>query len=187
MQRDLEPLLQKYPRNLDNYLDDIWIVTKKSQDQKRLHKQITHELLDLLKEKSYFLKKSKCQFEQEEMDLLGWKVGNGEVRIDPDKVAGLREWPRTLKNVKEVRRTLGLLGYQRPLIRGFAQLARLLTELTKKDQPFEWKEEHTEALNKLIQIVTSEPVLKCPEPEKQFELEVDASAFAIGAYIVPKR
>ena len=123
MHRDLEPLLQKYPRNLDNYLDDIWIVTKKDQEGKRLHQQITHQLLDLLEDKSYFLKRSKCQFEREEMDLLGWRVGNGEIRIDPDKIAGLREWPRVLRNVKEVRRTLGILGYQRPFIRGFANLA----------------------------------------------------------------
>jgi hypothetical protein len=112
MCQDLETLLQKYPRNLDNYLDDIWIITKKDQKGRQLHKQMTHELLDLLEEKSYFLKQSKCQFKQEKMDLLRWQVENGEIRIDPDKVAGLREWPRTLKNVKEVQRTLGLLGYQ---------------------------------------------------------------------------
>ena len=120
-------------------------------------------------------------FEAKDMDLLGWRVGNGEIRIDPDKIAGLREWPRKLKTVKEVRQALGILGYQRPFIRGFAKLAKPLTELTKKDHPFEWTTECEEALNALIKIVTSEPVLKCPEPDKPFKLEVDASAFAIGA------
>jgi len=79
MRRDLEPLLQKYPRNVDNYLDDIWIVTKGDQEGKQLHRQLTHKLLELLEAKSYFLKLSKCQFEQKEMDLLGWRVGNGEI------------------------------------------------------------------------------------------------------------
>ena len=58
-----------------------------------LHKKITHELLKLLEEKSYYLKLSKSQFEVESMDLLGWYVGNREIRIDPDKVAGIKEWP----------------------------------------------------------------------------------------------
>lgn len=35
----------------------------------------------------------------------------------------------------------------------------------------------------LIDIITSEPVLKCPNPEKPFELEVDMSVFTIGAIL----
>jgi hypothetical protein len=31
--------------------------------------------------------------------------------VDPSKVTGLSEWPRTLYNVKEVQCTLGILGY----------------------------------------------------------------------------
>ena len=50
------------------------------------------------------------------MDLLGWRVKNGEIQIDPDKIAGLKDWPHKLKNVKQVRSVLGILGYQRPFI-----------------------------------------------------------------------
>ena len=184
--KDLRPILQKYPQNVGNYLDDVWVVTKKDQKGQELHRQINHELLELFERESYFLKASKTQFETEDMDLLGWQVGNGEIRIDPDKVAGLREWPRKLKTVKEVRQALGILGYQRLFIKGFAKLAKPLTELTKKDHPFEWTSECEAALKELINIVTSEPVLKCPEPDKPFELEVDASAFAVGATLCQK-
>ena len=41
-------------------------------------------------------------------------------------------------------------------------------------------------LNKLINIVTSEPVLRCPDLERQFELEVNMLAFAIGAILFQK-
>jgi hypothetical protein len=44
-----------------------------------LHRQITHKLLQLLEENSYFLKLSKSMFEVESMNLLGWQVGNGEI------------------------------------------------------------------------------------------------------------
>jgi len=35
----------------------------------------------------------------------------GSLMIDPAKIAGIKDWPTTLKNIKEVRSTLGLLGY----------------------------------------------------------------------------
>ena len=57
-------------------------------------------------------------------------------------------------------------------------------ELTKKDSEFNWTKECEESLNALIEIVTMEPVLKCPDPEKAFELEVNTSAFAIRAVLI---
>src|ERR1700704_6078397 len=110
LQTDLQPLLQKYPKEFGNYLNNVWIITKKNQLGTKLHRKITHKLFDLLKEKLYFLKLSKSQFEVQEMDLLGWKVGNGEIRIDLDKTAGLRDWPIVLKDLKQLRTTLGITG-----------------------------------------------------------------------------
>jgi hypothetical protein len=74
------------------------------------------------------------------------------------------------------------------LIRGFTKIAKPLTKLTKKkeEEPFIWTKEAEEALNTLIGIVTSDLVLKCPNLERQFEMEVDASAFALGAILSQK-
>jgi hypothetical protein len=79
---------------------------------------------------------------------------------------GLREWPRTLSTVKEVRQVLGVLGYQRPFIKDFAALAQPLTALTKKDTPFIWTQECRNALDALITRVTDDPKLVAPDPEK---------------------
>src|SRR5260221_6109155 len=78
---------------------------------------------------------------------------------------------------------MGILGYNRKHIRGFAKIARPISELTKKGKDFEWTEECRQALNELINRVKSDPVLRCPDPGQPFELEVDASAFAIGAVL----
>ncbi len=56
--------------------------------------------------------------------------------MDPLKASGLANWPQKLHNLKELRQTLGILEYQQPFIRGYATLARPLTELTKKVVPF---------------------------------------------------
>ena len=129
---------------------------------------------------------SKTKFEEPQMEILGWQVGAGGIRIDPSKIAGIKEWPRQLKDVKQVWSTLGVLGYQRPFIKNFAAIARPLHNLTKKNTLFEWTQECTDALEQLIQAVTSEPVLYQPDFAKQFELEVDASMFAIGAVLFQK-
>ena len=103
--------------------------------------------------------------------------------MDPSKAAGLSLWLWTLKNIKELRRTLGVLGYQRPFIRGYAQIAKPLTNLTKKGIPFCWEDQHTEALDKLIQMVTTAPILGCLDLEQQYFLKVDALVFVLGVVL----
>jgi Reverse transcriptase (RNA-dependent DNA polymerase) len=102
------------------YMDNILIAMAKNYT---LHRQLVHEVLELLEKESFFLKPAKCKFEQESIDYLGIVVMKGTVRIDPTKQNGLAAWPRRLTSVKQVCSTLGVLGYQRPFIRGFAQLA----------------------------------------------------------------
>jgi hypothetical protein len=113
MHRDFANLLQQYPQELGNYMDDWWIATTSDKEGRKWHEQIVHAFLDRMEECSYFLKPSKCVFEQDSINILGWIVGQGQVRIDPAKMKGLSEWPRELKMVHDIRQILGLLGYQR--------------------------------------------------------------------------
>ena len=83
----------------------------------------------------------------------------------------------------EVRSTFRILGYQRPFIQGFAAIAKPLTNLTKKDAPFNWTPECRKALDSLIERVTSDPVLWHPDPNAPFELQVDASDFALRSIL----
>ena len=101
-----------------------------------LHHRIVYEFLDQMEKLSYFLKIEKCEFEQSKIEFLSWLITKEGITMDPTKAARLVEWPRELCNLKEVRRMLGILGYQRPFIQRYATLAKLLTELTKKDVPF---------------------------------------------------
>jgi Reverse transcriptase (RNA-dependent DNA polymerase) len=120
MDRVFRRLRDKYPSMIFVYMDDILITTIKDYT---LHRQLVHEVLEVLEEESFFLKPAKCKFEQESIDYLGIVVTKGTVQIDPMKQNGLAAWPRRLTSVKQVRSTLGVLGYQRPFIYGFAQLA----------------------------------------------------------------
>ena len=99
---------------------------------------------------------------------------------------GLHNWPRTLSTVKEVRSILGVLGYQRPFIPHYADIARPLMALTKKNHPFSWTPECRTALDTLINAITNGPTLAQPNLSLPFFLQVDASTYATGAILTQK-
>jgi hypothetical protein len=150
------------------------------------HQQIVHEVLDLLTEESYFLHPAKCSFEQNHVTYLGVIVEGNKLLPDPKKTRALRDWPRTLNTVKQVCSILGMLGYQRPFISNYVNIARPLVALTKKDQPFCWTQDCTNTLNQLITIILDNPSLQQPDLAKPFFLQVDASTFATGAILTQK-
>ena len=114
---------------------------------------------------------------------MGVIVDGNTLSIDPVKANGLRDWPRTLSTVKQVRSTLGILGYQHPFIPNYANIAKPLTALTQKNHPFVWTPECRHALDTLIDTVLANPRLQQPNPTKPFFLQVDASAYATGAVL----
>jgi RNase H-like domain found in reverse transcriptase len=129
------------------------------------------------------LKPSKCKFEQSSIDYLGIIVSNGTISINLTKRNGLATWLEQLATVKQVHSTLGVFGYQRPFIQGFADIAKPLTELTKKETPFVWTLCCTAAIQQLKEIVLSNPVIQQPHPDCPYTLEVDASQYAMGAIL----
>ena len=132
MHRDFWELLQRYLENLGNYMNDWWIATESTPEGTTLHQKIAHKFLDQMEKELYFLKVSKTKFEEPQMEILGWQVGAGGIHIDPFKIAGIKEWPRQLKDVKQVRSTLGVLGYQRLFIRNFVTIARPCITLQRR-------------------------------------------------------
>ena len=105
--------------------------------------------------------------------------------MDPAKIAGIATWP-TPTSVKQVRSFLGFCNFYRPFIYQFSHIARPLNELTRKDTLWTWGKRQQEAFEMLRKRITSEPVLKQPQLEQQFEVEVDASGYAIGAVLMQR-
>jgi hypothetical protein len=103
--------------------------------------------------------------------------------MDPIKVAGVAEWKEP-KNVKDVRKYLGFCNFYRRFIKGFSQIAKPLNTLLKKGVPWTWGKAEQEAFEELRTRVCEEPVLVQPDQKKQFEVEVDASNYAIGAVLM---
>jgi len=68
-------------------------------------------------------------------------------------------------------------------VKGFANIAELLTSLTEKNIRFEWTNECQEAFNKLKQALEEVSTLAFPHPNIPCILDSDASDVAIGAVL----
>ena len=52
------------------------------------------QTLDVLKREKIYVKLSKCEFGKTSLNYLGHRVGGGELKIDPSKVAVIGNWPK---------------------------------------------------------------------------------------------
>ena len=163
------------------YMDDVLIASR----DKKKHQQATHELLGFLEANDLFLKPEKCVWEQPHIDYLGLILEEGVTCMDPAKIAGIANWP-TPASIKQVQSFLGFCNFHRPFIYQFSHIARPLNELTRKDTLWTWGERQQEAFETLRKRIMSEPVLKQPQLEQQFKVEVDASGYAIGAVLMQR-
>jgi hypothetical protein len=81
-------------------MDDIGISTTLA--DKAIHIEMVHDLFNIFTAHGLHLKLSKSIFLQPQMDFLEVQISKHGVTVDPAKVAGLREYPRTLHNLKQV-------------------------------------------------------------------------------------
>ncbi len=159
------------------YMDDILIATPSDLNH---HRQLVHQVLKRLEEHDLYLKPEKCTFEALEVEYLGLIIGYGRIWMDPVKVAGVDGW-KPLKNLTELRGFTGFINFYRRFTKGFSKIAKPLNELTKKDVVWEWTPKRQQAFEMLKRLICSKLVLLMPILENPFEMEVDASSFAIGA------
>ena len=95
------------------------------------HLKHVRQMLEILKQHQFFVKASKCNFGQQELEYLGHFVTCHGVKMDEKKIAAMVSWPQP-HNILELRGFLGLIGYCRKFVRGYGLLARSLTNLLKK-------------------------------------------------------
>ena len=160
------------------YMDDILIFTETLEQ----HREVVKRVLEILEKNKLYLKAEKCEFEKEKIEYLGLIISQGCISMDPVKVEGVSKWP-TPTVVKEVQSFLGFVNFYRRFIQDFANTARPLHDLTKKDTPWKWTLETQKAFDALKEKVTSSPVLIFPDDNKPYKLEADSSDFATGAVL----
>ena len=159
------------------FFDDILIYSRDLQQ----HTEHVRLVLQTIRANELFAKLSKCHFGIDKVEYLGHYISSAGVETDPKKIAIIVDWPTPTSQIA-LRSFLGLTGYYRRFIKGYASICKPLTELLKKDG-FQWNQEATEAFENLKAKMSSTPVLALPNFDKPFEIETDAASCGIGAVL----
>eukprot|EP00171_Calliarthron_tuberculosum_P016938 IDg16938t1 len=158
------------------YMDDILVYSKTRTEHFKHLKMV----LERLRQHRLYVSPSKCSFMQTEVEFLGIIVDTTGMRVNPEKVKIVIEWPIP-KSITEIRSFVGLVSFFRRFIKDFSTLARPLTELTKKNKSIKnWNDQCTDSFNKLKRALTSAPVLGHVDWSLPFKGHVDASQISVG-------
>ncbi|WP_435316590.1 ribonuclease H family protein, partial [Klebsiella pneumoniae] len=77
-----------------------------------------------------------------------------------------------------------MVTYYRRFCPNFSEVAAPLTDATSIKNKFKWTSKCQESFEKLKHFIISKPVLKAPNFNKEFRLQVDASDIGIGAVLL---
>ena len=168
---------------IETYIDDLMTHSSTFDD----HVNHLDILLTALRKHKLVVKLSKCKFAQKEVKFLGHVITHNQIKTNPEAVEAIKRWQRPSGGGKQavtaVRGFLGMAGWYRKFIRNFADIAKPLVHLTKKDVVWEWTDECQSSFEKLRDALTSQPVLAVADANKSYIVHTDASEHAMGAIL----
>ena len=170
------------------YLDDVIVFS----DMPEEHLQRMRVVFNRLCEHSLKLKPSKCEVFKSEINYLAHHVSQKGVLPSKKNLESIAQCPPPDTYTK-VKSFVGLVGHYRCFIKGFAKIAALLYDLTRRDNK-DKKSEHVnlspkarEAFDRLKAACLQAPILSFPDFNKPFLLETDASGRGLGAVLSQKQ
>lgn len=162
------------------YLDDIICFGKNLKE----HNQNLIKIFERLRHINLKLNPIKCEFLCKQINFLGHLISKDGISPDPEKVKVLKDYPIP-KDASEAKRFTAFANYYRRHINNFAQIAKPLHNLNKKNVDFVWTKECQVAFEKLKNSLVIAPVLDFPnfDINNEFILRTDASGYAVGAVL----
>jgi hypothetical protein len=113
---------------------------------------------------------------------LGHSLSEKGLEVLPERAEAIQQFP-TPKNLKAVRRFLGMAGFYARFVLDFSKIAEPLHALKRKNVKFEWGESQQHAFDQLKAALSTPPVLQIPDFSKEFVLVCDWSEVAISAIL----
>ena len=169
------------------YLDDVIISQTEEEHLERMH-----VVFDCLCEHGLKLKPSKCDMFKTEINYLAHHMSKKGVLPSKKNLEAITECPPPDTYTK-VQSFVGLVGHYRHFLKGFANIAAPLYDLTsgenkdKKSEHLDLPPEAHEAFDHLKAACLQAPILSFPDFSKPFLLEMDASGKGLGAVLSQKQ
>lgn len=79
---------------------------------------------------------------------------------------------------------MGLAEFYRKFVRNFSRIAYLITSLQRKGKKFIWTKKCQSAFEFLKEKLTTTPILRILDPQKQFVVITDASGEGLGGVLM---
>jgi len=111
------------------YMDDFLIYAKTEKE----HHQRVKKVLKRLQENQLAASPDKCVWKTQEVEFLGYVIGQEVIKMAKGKVEAVLEW-RMPASLMEVQSFLEIANFYRRFIQDYSRIARPLTELTKGDK-----------------------------------------------------
>lgn len=162
------------------FFDDILIYSPCFEDH-LLHLEIAFQVLSA---HQFVLKLMKYFFVQHQVEHLGHLVSHRGVEPLASKVEAIHQWP-TSRIIRAVCSFLGLAGFYRRFIWGYASIVAPLVKITTLDQ-FNWSPTALTAFDQLKEAFSQAPILALLDFDLPFTIETDASGVGMGAVLSQK-
>lgn len=177
----IHQILDKYEHFVLHYIDDILIYSKNEQD----HMQHINIVLQELNEAGLKINPEKCQFYQEEVVFLGYKLTRSGVEMDESRIKSIMEYKRPT-NLRTLRGFLGLVNYFKRLIPDLSEKTITLVELLRKGTRWNWTAEREKAFVELRNKFSDNLKIYHPRYDLPFLLRTDASMNKFAGVLLQK-
>lgn len=173
-------------RDLDflfTYIDDV-IIASETIEQHKEHLNLVFQRFD---QYGITINVSKCDFGQEKLEFLGYKVSASGICPLEDKVQAIVNYPKP-ETVEQLRRFLGMLNFYRAhlpkAVEYQSELNNYLHNVKKRDKSvIVWTDKANEAFEKCKESLKSAATLSHPMSGTPLALMTDASNTSVGAVL----
>lgn len=162
------------------YLDDILIHSKNIYE----HLDHLNTVLRKLQEANASINFEKSKFGEKEVTYLGNIINKDGIRPDTSRIKTFNNF--IPKNKKHLQQLLGFYNWFRPFVRNMSTLTRNLTNKLQTIKEFYWTNEDDIDNKKIMKEIEKQTLIKYPNYEEEFILEVDANEFACGGMLYQK-
>jgi len=156
------------------YLNDILIYSEDMES----HQQHVWEVLCRLQLHSLFAKLEKCEFHSDSVEYLSYQLSPDSLTMSPDKIQTISDWPEPQK-VKDIQSFLGFTNFYCQFIFNYLDIVVPLTQITRKDAPWNFSKDCRCSFNALKHAFTTVPILTHFILDTPIIVETDASDYAI--------
>ena len=150
------------------------------------HDQLLRNVMQRAREQNVKFNPKKFQFKQQRAVYFGTIISEDGIRPDPGKVKAMVELPQPTSK-EDVRRLSGTVASFKDFIPDMSTTMGPIRKLLKKDVEFQWLPEHQQAVDKIKQVLSNEPVLRFFDPNKKVTIQAEASSTGLDACLLQDR